>query len=137
MFESIKHWFESTKNDSHLFDHGDQEAVHLALASVLHHTINANHHESKKELADFKHILKQEFDLSDEQVEYLHKTVESANSDFNQDLKTINQHLIDNPMVKKQFMEKLIHLISIDGVLDDELNDFYKALHVIFPEIKV
>ena len=32
------------------------------------------------------------------------------------------------------FMEKLI---SIDGVIEDELDDFYEALHVIFPVIKV
>lgn len=137
MFESIKHWFQATEQDSHLFDHGEDEALHLALASVLHHTINASHHESRKEVSSFKEILKTEFDLNEEKADYLHKAVESANSDFNEDLKTINEHFKDNPMVKKQFMEKLIHLISIDGVLDDEMNDFYQALHVIFPEIKV
>ena len=137
MFESIKHWFEATAQNSQLFEHGDDEALHLALASVLHHTINANHHESRKEVANFKEILESEFGLSEEQADYLHKAVESANSNFEEDLKVINEHLKDNPMVKKQFMEKLIHLISIDGVLEDEMSDFYKALHVIFPEIKV
>jgi len=137
MFESIKHWFQATEKDSHLFDHGDDEALHLALASVLHHTINANHHESRKEVSNFKEILQDEFNLSEDQANYLHKSVESANSDFDNDLKVINEHFKDNPMVKKLFMEKLIHLISIDGVLEDEMNDFYQALHVIFPEIKV
>lgn len=137
MFESIKHWFQSVNNDNHLFNHAEDESVHLALASVLHHTINANHHESRKEIAEFKELLKSEFDLSDEQADYLHQAVESANSDFEKDLQTINEHFKSNPMIKKQFMEKLIHLISIDGVLEDEMNDFYQALHVIFPEIKV
>lgn len=137
MFESIKHWFQSTSSESHMFDHGEEEALHLALASVLHHTINASHHESRKEVANFKSILMDEFNLSEPQAEYLHQAVETANSDFDQDLKIINEHFKNNPMVKKQFMEKLIHLISIDGVLEDEMDDFYQALHVIFPEIKI
>ena len=137
MFESIKHWFQSTHTKSSHFEHGENEAVHLALASVLYHIINADHDESRREISKFKDILMSEFDLSEEQAEYLHTSVASATSNFDKDLEVINQHLIDNPMVKKQFMEKLIHLVSIDGVLDDELDDFYKALNVIFPEIKV
>ena len=137
MFESIKHWFQSAHAKSHHFEHSEKEAVHLALASVLYHIINADHQESRKEVAIFKDILMSEFNLSEEQVDYLHTSAASATSDFDKDLEVINQHLIDNPMVKKQFMEKLIHLVSIDGVLDDELDDFYKALNVIFPEIKI
>ena len=137
MFDSIKHWFQSANNQTHLFDHGDDESIHLALASVLYHIINKSHRESDREVANFRDILMSEFNLSEEQADYLHQAAESATSDFEQDLEIIKQHLVDNPMIKKQFMEKLIYLISIDGVLDDELDDFYKALHVIFPEIKV
>ncbi len=135
MFESIKHWFESVQADNHLFKHGDDEKIHLALASVLHHIINASHRESPKEVREFKELLKTEFELNDEQVQYLHQSVESANRDFSDDLKTINEHLKDTPVIKKQFMEKLIHLISVDGVIDSEMDDFYQALKVIFPEI--
>lgn len=137
MFESIKHWFQSTHAKSLHFEHGEKEAVHLALASVLYHIINTDHQESRKEVEKFKDILMSEFELSEEQADYLHNSVTSATSDFDKDLAVINQHLIDKPMVKKQFMEKLMHLISIDGVLDDEMDDFYKALNVIFPEIKI
>ncbi|MFT7531901.1 MAG: putative tellurite resistance protein B-like protein [Gammaproteobacteria bacterium] len=136
MFESVKHWFESTDGGSHLFDHADDESVHLALASVLYHIINAGHHETHKETRESRALLKKEFDLNDEQADYLHTAVQSANSDFEADLKTINEHLKEKPMVKLIFMQKLIQLVSIDGILDDELSDFYRAFHVIFPEIR-
>ena len=136
MFESIKHWLESLEKDSALFDHAEDESIHLALASVLYHVIQADHKESDRELKEFKKVLKQEFSLSREQIDYLHTTVESASSEFEKDLQTINTYLKDKPMVKMSFMKKLIKLISVDGVMDDELDDFYQALHVIFPEIK-
>jgi uncharacterized tellurite resistance protein B-like protein len=136
MFESVKHWFKSIDDKNHLFDHADDESVHLALASVLYHIINAGHHESRKEVREFRQLLKEELRLNDEQANYLHTAVESANGNFEDDLKTINEHLKQKPMVKLIFMQKLIQLISINGVLDDELSDFYRALHVIFPEIR-
>ena len=136
MFESIKHWFESLDKSSSLFDHADDESIHLALASVLYHVIQADHQESRRERNAFRKILKKEFALNDDQAEYLHTAVESANSNFEEDLQTINTYLKDKPLVKMAFMEKLIRLISVDGVMDDELDDFYQALHVVFPEIK-
>ena len=135
MFDSVKNWFESVGGDRHLFNHADDESVHLALASVLYHIINAGHHETRKEQREFRELLKDEFSLSDDQANYLHEAAESANSDFEHDLRTINEHLKQKPMVKLIFMQKLIQLISIDGLLDDELSDFYRVLHVIFPEI--
>ena len=123
-----------------MFDHTDDESVHLALASVLYHIINAGHHESRKEVREFRQLLKEELKLNDEQANYLHTAVESANSNFVDDLKIINEHLKQKPMVKLIFMQKLIQLISfcmnIDGILDDELSEFYDVLHVIFPEIR-
>ena len=136
MFESIRHWFESLGKRESLFDHADDESVHLALASVLYHVIQADHQESRRERNAFHKVLKQEFSLNDDQVDYLHTAVESANSNFEEDLQTINEHLKDKPLVKMAFMEKLIRLISVDGVLDDELDDFYRVLHVVFPEVK-
>lgn len=135
MFESVKSWFESVDTRSHLFDHPEDESVHLALASVLYHVMNAGHHESRKEKRAFRALIKDEFNLNDEQANYLHNAAESATSDFEQDLVTINEHLKPKPMVKLIFMQKLIQLMDIDGLLDDELSDFYRILHVVFPEI--
>ena len=136
MFESLKHWLDSLDNQSSLFDNSDDESLHLALASVLYHVIQVDHRESQREASEFRKLLRGEFSLSDEQINYLHTAVESATSNFEEDLRTINEHLNDNPMVKMSFMQKLIKLISIDGVLDDELDDFYRILHVTFPEIE-
>lgn len=136
MFESIKQWFESLDTGSSLFDHTDDESIHLAVASVLHHIVRTDQQESRREKSAFRRILKEEFKLSDDQTDYLYSATESANSDFQQDLETINFYIKDKPVIKKAFMEKLIRLISIDGVKDQELEEFYKALHTIFPEIK-
>ncbi|WP_196139321.1 TerB family tellurite resistance protein [Aliikangiella sp. G2MR2-5] len=137
MFESITQWFHSLDENSHLFNHSDDQAIHIALASVLYHIINEDHKVTSKEVHDFKKILMEEFDLKDAQAEFLKSAAESASSSYEKDLETVNHYLKDNPVVKMHFMEKLIHLISIDGVLEDEMSDFYKALHVIFPEIRV
>jgi uncharacterized tellurite resistance protein B-like protein len=136
MFESIKQWFESLDTGSSLFDHTENESIHLAVASVLHHFIRVDQQDSKREKSVFRRILKEEFKLSDDQAVYLYGAAESANSNFQQDLETISFYIKDKPMVKKAFMEKLMRLISIDGVMEQELDQFQKALHTIFPEIK-
>ena len=71
MFESVKHWFDSLKEESKLFDHRDDEILHSALASVLYHVISADQHVDARERHQFDRILKQEFDLNDEQVDHL------------------------------------------------------------------
>jgi hypothetical protein len=35
MFDSLKHWFDSLKEESKLFEHREDEILHSALASVL------------------------------------------------------------------------------------------------------
>ena len=73
MFESIKHWFESLKEESKLFDHRDDEILHSALASVLYHVISADQRVDSRERHEFDRLLKQEFDLNDKQVEHLYQ----------------------------------------------------------------
>jgi len=34
-----------------------------------------------------------------------------------------------------EFMNKLNQLVDIDGVQDRELDVFYEALHLVFPEV--
>lgn len=71
MFDSIKHWFDSLGRQSHLFEHSDDEILHSALASVLYHVLSADQHLDVREKHEFQRILKQEFELSDDQVEHL------------------------------------------------------------------
>jgi uncharacterized tellurite resistance protein B-like protein len=137
MFDSIKHWFESLEQNSHLFNHPEEAAIHAALASVLVHIINCDHQESGREFDYFSSILKQEFELNDEQIRHLHDSAQAAKSDLSSDLQTINHYLKDSPVIRMRFMEKLNRLIAVDGVLDPEMDTFYDALQVIFPDIEV
>jgi len=128
--------FKSLQEESKLFDHPEDEAIHLALAAVLYHIISADNPESSKELQRFSLILQQEFDLDEKQVDHLYQSVKTSTSDMSTDLETINHYLKSNPMIRMNFMDKLNQLVGIDGVLDVELDIFNEALHVIFPEIK-
>ena len=121
---------------SELFDHKDEEAVHVALASLLYHIISVDKLESDKEKHHFSSILKEEFNLTGAQVVSLYEQVKTLKTDFHEDLKTISEHLTNNPHLRMSFMEKLIHLMSIDGVSDNELAIFNDALNVVFPELQ-
>ena len=136
MFESLKHWFESLGKESKLFNHPDDEAVHIALASLLHHIISADNLESDKEMHKFSSILKEEFDLNEDQVNHLYQHTKATSGDLKSDLQTINEYLKDNPRLRMHFMEKINQLIDIDQVKDSELDVFYETMHVIFPNIK-
>lgn len=128
--------FKSLQEKSKLFDHPEDEAIHIALASVLYHIISADNAESYKELEKFSLILEQEFDLDEKQIEHLHQLVKTSNNDMSTDLETINHYLKDNPMIRMKFMDKLNQLVGIDGSLDVEIDVFNEVLHVIFPDIK-
>ena len=136
MFESLKHWFDSLGKESKLFNHPDDEAIHIALASLLHHIISADNLESEKEIHKFSSILKQEFDLNDEQIKHLYQHTKATSSDLQSDLRTINEYLKDNPKLRMHFMEKINQLIDIDQVKESELDVFYETMRVVFPEIK-
>jgi uncharacterized tellurite resistance protein B-like protein len=135
MFESIKSWFEAMNEHSEHFDHKDEEAVHVALASLLYHIISVDNLQSDKEKHLFSSILREEFNLNSEQVISLYDQVKTLETDFHQDLATISEHLVKNPHLKMSFMEKLIHLMSVDGITEKELVIFNDAIKVVFPEI--
>ncbi len=108
----------------------------MALAHLLYHIISIDNLESDREKIKFSQIMKDEFDLNHDQVSHLYHYVESLNSDFHDDLTTINAHLVDNPHLRMEFMQKLIHMMSLDGVSSAELDVFYEAMKVIFPELR-
>lgn len=136
MFESLTHWFDSLEKQSLLFNHPQDEALHVALASVLYHIISADKLVVSREKNEFARILKREFNLNDEQISHLYQAAKSATSNLLDDLQTVNIYLKQNPAVRMNFMDKLNHLVDIDGVKDRELDIFYEALHLVFPEIK-
>jgi uncharacterized tellurite resistance protein B-like protein len=135
MFNSLRHWLESLDEKDSLFDHPDAELIHVALASLLYHIISVDGEVSEKEKHQFALILENEFNLSDEQVSSLYGYVKALNSDLTTDLETINDFLKQNPHLKMLLMSKLNQLIAVDGVKDEELDIFYQATKVIFPEV--
>ena len=137
MFDSIKHWFDSLQQQSHLFEHNDDEVLHSALASVLYHVLSADQHLGVREKHEFQRILKQEFELDDDQVEHLYLSARGSSSDVHSDLHTVNFYLKHNPAVRMTFMRKLLQLIDADGVHPGELDIFYETLHEVFPEVKI
>ena len=136
MFESIKHWFDSLEKESKLFNNADEEALHSALASVLFHIINADNQVVSREKHRFATILKQEFDLEDEQINHLYEAAKSSTSNPHVDLQIVSEYLKQNPGLRMNFMNKLNQLVDIDGVKDGELDIFYEALQLVFPEGK-
>ena len=136
MFDSLKHWFESIKEGSKLFDNPDDEMLHSSLASVLYHVISANAHVVGKEKHKFEAIMKKEFELNNEQIEHLYQAAKTSSSDLHGDLHTINLHLKKIPMVRMNFMQQIVQLADADGLNKENLDIFYETLHEIFPEVK-
>jgi len=136
MFDSLKHWFDSLAEDSKLFEHPDDEALHSALASVLYHIISADKQVDKREVHLFEKIMKQEFDLLNDQINHLYQAASQSTADWHNDLHTINHFLKNKPLVRLDFMKKLIQLVDVDGIQENELEAFYETLHEVFPEIK-
>lgn len=135
MFDSLKHWFESLKEESKLFEHRDDEILHSALASVLYHIISADQQVNPREKHEFKRMLKQEFELNDEQVEHLYRAAKGSTQDVHGDLHTINFYLKRNPTMRMSFMRKLLQLIDVHGTHGAELELFFEALNEVFPEV--
>ena len=136
MFESLTHWFDSLEKESRLFNNAEEEALHSALASVLFHIINADNQVVSREKHRFATILKQEFDLDDEQISHLYEAAKSSTSTPHADLQIVSEYLKQNPGLRMNFMNKLNQLVDIDGVKDGELDIFYEALQLVFPEVK-
>ena len=136
MFDSLKHWFDSLKEESRLFEHADDEILHGALASVLYHVINADDHVDARERHEFDRIMKQDFDLSQEQVDHLYHAAKGSTADVHGDLHTINFYLKNNPVVRMRFMQQLLQIVDVHGAHEGELAVFFEALHEVFPEVK-
>ena len=135
MFESVRKWLDSLEEQSKLFDHAEDEAIHIALASLLYHIISVDNLTSEKEKHKFSQILNDEFNLKPEQIASLYSYVKTLQTDIHDDLKTIKEHLKENPHIRMTLMQKLIHLMSLDGVTDGELDIFHDAMTVVFPEL--
>ncbi|MCK4707460.1 MAG: TerB family tellurite resistance protein [Gammaproteobacteria bacterium] len=136
MFESLTHWFDSLGKESKLFNNPQEEVLQSALASVLYHLISVDQQVGNREKQKFDTILKQQFDLSDQQISHLYQAAKSSTSDLHTDLQTVNHYLKQTPALRMNFMDKLNQLIDINGVQDSELDIFYEALHLVFPELK-
>jgi uncharacterized tellurite resistance protein B-like protein len=135
MFASLKHWLEALDKESQLFEHADSEIIHVALASLLYHIISADGVENNREKREFTLIMANEFQLSEQQIMALYRYVKTLKSDLKSDLLTVNEYLKDNPNMRMTLMRKLNQLINVDGVDNEELNIFYEAMKVIFPEV--
>jgi len=135
MFTSLKHWLATLDKESQLFEHADSEVIHIALASLLYHIISADKVENSREKNEFKLIMTNEFKLSEQQTMALYRYVKTLKSDLKSDLLTVNYYLKDNPNLRMTLMRKLNQLIGVDGVDNEELNIFYEAMKVIFPDI--
>jgi uncharacterized tellurite resistance protein B-like protein len=134
MFDSLKHWFDTLKDESRLFTHAEDEGLHAALASLLYHVISADRHVGAREKREFGRIMKQEFDLDASQIDHLFESARVATGDPESDLHTIAFYLKHKPGVRMTFMRKLLQLIDVDGTRNEELELFYDALREIFPE---
>ena len=134
MFESLKHWFASLEDESRLFDHPDNELLHVALASVLYHLIAAGQVSGEREQREFERILVREFDLDREQVDHLYAAARGSTADLREDLHTIDFFLKTNPQVRLRFLQMLLQLIDLHGIERAELDVFYDVLHEVFPE---
>ncbi len=136
MFKSLNHWFDTLKDESRLFEHPEDEMLHSALASVLYHVMNADQRVDAREKREFDRILKQEFDLDQDQVDHLYLAAKGSTADAHDDLHTINFYLKRNPAARMLFMRKLLQLIDIHGAHRQELDLFFETLHEVFPEIR-
>ena len=135
MFDSLSHWLDTLRQKSHLFDHPDDAVLHAALASVLYHIMSADGQVDRSEKRAFDRIMREEFELADDQVDHLYQAARAANADLHADLHTINFYLKDNPTVRLRFLQQLLPIIDLHGTREAELGLFYEILHEVFPEI--
>ena len=103
---------------------------------MLYHVISADQHVDARERHQFDRILRQEFDLNDEQVEHLYLAARGSTADVHGDLHTINFYLKRNPAMRMTFMRKLLQLMDVHGMHGEELELFFETLHEVFPEVK-
>ena len=136
MFESLKHWIESIEVESKLFADPDDELLHTALASLLHHFIVLDQRHGGREKHEFDRIMQQDLGLVQAQTDHLYQAAKSARGDLHDDLLTIRSHLNENPLIRMLFLQQILRLIDIHGVQSNELEEFHEAIHNVFPEAK-
>ena len=137
MFDSLKHWFESLTEDSKLFEHRDDEILHVALASVLYHVLAADPHGiDRRDRHEFDRVMRQELDLNDAQIDHLYTAAKTSTADIHGDLHTINFYLKRNPAMRMTFMRRLLQLVDVHGAHEAELALFFETLHEVFPEVR-
>lgn len=136
MFDSIRHWFDTLEQRGRLFDHPEDHGLQAALASVLYHAISADNHPDVRKKHEFTRLLKQQLQLDDDTVEHLYQAARGSSGDLHADLHTVNFYLKREPVVRLEFMRKLLQLIDVEGVYPQELEIFFEALHEFFPEVK-
>ena len=140
MFESLKHWLESVHPEpkaESLFEHPEEEVIHVALASLLYHIISVDNVESSKEKHRFASIMKSSFDLNSDQAESLYDYVKTLESDLQSDLETVNHYLKQTPSLRMELMTKLNQLMALDGINSKELEIFNQATKVYFPDVNI
>jgi len=135
MFKSLRQWMESIPGESELFDDPNDELLHTALASLLYHLIAADKHHGGREKHEFDRLLRQELGLGEDQVDHLYQAAKSSNGDLDDDLGVIDAHLRDNPIIRLQFLQKLLQLVSIHGAHSAELDLFFETVHRVFPDL--
>jgi uncharacterized tellurite resistance protein B-like protein len=133
MFESLKAWLHA--DPPHSFKDTKDAKLHVALASLLFHLMDADHRRTAKEKQLFTKILCDEFDLTELQTDQLYERAKTLKSDLSTDLETVTHFLKESPSTRMVFMEKLNHLGTLDGVNSAELSLFYEAMSTIFPDI--
>jgi len=136
MFDSIKHWFDALEQQGRLFEHPENRGLQAALASVLYHAVSADQHRGARRKHEFKRLLKQELQLDDDTAEHLYQAARSSSGDLHADLHTVNFYLKPKPLVRLEFMRRLLQLIDVEGADARELEVFFEALHEVFPEVK-
>ena len=72
----------------------------------------------------------------DARVDHLYQAARASSGDLHADLHTVNFYLKRQPLVRLEFMRRLLQLIDVEGTYPQELDIFYAALHEIFPEVK-
>ncbi len=135
MFASIRQWLDSLNEDSHLFTNRDDAVLHSGVAAVLYHLIAADNTITQRERHAFHHIMREEFELTEEQIEHLFRTAQESHGDPQQDLQTVSTYLKKSPTMRMAFVSKLMRLINVDGLDQKELDVLYGTLRSAFPEL--
>lgn len=137
MFEAFKSWLNELNEAAQSFNHPEDDAIHVALASLLYHIVAADQAESDKEKDRFCKLMMSEFDLNQIQIGVLYSYVKQKDFSLEEELQVINKYLKEEPVLRMRFFDKLNQLMNLDGVTDTELEVFNTAVKSVFPDIQM